>query len=148
MVWVAAGREGGDVLEGVVFVREGVVVLDFVLELDCLVFFFLVVVSFFSGVVSFSSVGVEIFCCCSGSSAMAANESAAAIESAYNAESIARLSTSQESSHKSVSSQSLPASLAPWHIESRIPVPKMLTATPHSMAITSLLVLFPDVFTL
>ena len=100
MVWVAAGLEGGVVLEGVVFVREGVVVLDFVLELDCLVFFFLGVVSFFSGVVSFSSVGVEIFCCCSGlgSSAMAANESAAAIESAYNAESIARLSTSQESS--------------------------------------------------
>ena len=138
MVSDAAGLEGG------------VVVLDFVLELDCLVFFFLGVVSFFSGVVSFFSVGVEIFCCCSGlgSSAMAANESAAAIESAYNAESIARESTSQESSHKSVSSQSLPASLAPWHIESRIPVPKMLTATPHSMAITSLLVLFPDVFTL
>ena len=92
MVWVAAGLEGGVVLEGVVFVREGVVVLDFVLELDCLVFVFLGVASFFSG--------VEIFCCCSGlgSSAMAANESAAAIESAYNAESIARLSTSQESS--------------------------------------------------
>ena len=75
------------------FVLGGVVLLDFVPEFDCLVFFFLGVDSFFSG-------GVEIFCCSSGlgSSAMAANESAAAIESAYNAESIARLSTSQESS--------------------------------------------------